>query len=118
MNEASAESSNVRPGFFRLESFRPLQASSEPFRKGAVMSNAKTLLAQLSPRTLELGSRKMLLVGTALGAVTMLALAAGCAKDSSAATSHDSHATEVTEGEPFKITTATVGECKAGAECT
>jgi hypothetical protein len=51
------------------------------------------------------------------------AIAMGCAKDSSASTAKESPSHEqaapdsVQQNDPFKITTATVGDCKAGAEC-
>lgn len=64
--------------------------------------------------------KSTILAGVA-GAVTVLAIATGCSRDNvaQAAPPADQAPAQVQDdAQPFAIETATVGECKAGSECT
>jgi hypothetical protein len=98
------------------------------------MSIGKSPFEMLSRRTMNLGSLRISLLGGALGAATILAVATGCSRDNvaQAATTQEpaaqTQAVAASQGQTpdqvqddaqaYTIDTATVGECKAGAECT
>ena len=95
--------------------------------KVRAMSNRK--IEMLSARTMSLGSMKGLLVASTLGAASILAIATGCSRDNVAhaattTATPESPSVETTSGpiqedsSAYAITTATVGDCKAGADCT
>ena len=95
--------------------------------KVRAMSNRK--IEMLSARTMSHGSMKGLLVASTLGAASILAIATGCSRDNVAHAATTTAAQETpsveTTGGPiqedssaYAITTATVGDCKAGADCT
>ena len=94
------------------------------------MSTRKSPIEMLSPRTMNHGSMKGVVVGTLLSAIAVLAVAAGCSRDNvaQAATSSSSELSSASErgdngaiqedSSAYAITTATVGDCKAGQDCT
>jgi len=69
---------------------------------------------------MKLGSLKTLLVSSSLGLAAVLAIATGCSRDNVAKASPAETQPEQLQDEPqsYTIDTATVGDCKAGAECT